>query len=744
MKMRTPRMIGRIALLLILFMGGYNLARPGVMITGILDGTLTGGCPKAIELFITGTENLNYYEIWRSLNGAPFGEGSGAISSLSGVYTNTFVYLVKTDHVNAFHDVFGNEGIFANVLPLGIISGNGNDGFQVRQKVGSVVIDQVWLEDETYSYADSYWYRKHGTGPDGGWLPSNWETPGNDVLDGLDEAGLQAAVPFGTYAVMWNGLTTAWSDSANWSTGVPPSFQTNVIIPDTAGIYPVIANPPANPAVCMNLTVMDTARLTVGAGKALTVYGNLSLDTLAAGETERGLLLESDSGSAPTGSMILFGEPSGTTSIECFLAKNNDWHFLSSPVEGQLLQPEFVPVPLDQTFDFYYWDETALLAEGWINIRSAGGQWNPQFENWFIPAKGYLVAYSSSNSGEMTRIFTGMPNSGSMDIPMGYSGNYRNLLGNPYSCALDWSSAGISKEIIAAGAMYIWDPALNEGLGGYRSHNGTTGVPAGTTSIIPAMQGFFVQTLDTGHLSVDISNDNPLVHSGLPYYKSRRELTEERIRLKVTRGLLSDETLIYFDPGASNNFDPAYDAAKFFNDHPGSPEIYSIAGPGHHLCINILSNHPVSVPLGISHTTEDTLTIAGFDFDGVPGETGIFLEDSRLDSLINLRENPEYRFFHNPYQSESHLTLHFMNAAVLQTPICQDKYHFWYANNHIYSSNPENISGEMALYTIDGRCLQIWQIPSGDYASGFPLPKGVYILKVFSHGWMDYRKICIN
>ncbi len=160
----------RMAIMLILLAGWHISARPGVIVTGILDGTLSGGCPKAIELFVTGTENLNYYEVWRSLNGAPFGSGSGSISSMSGIFTNTFVYLVKTDHVDAFHDVFGNEGIFANVVPMGIINGNGNDGFQVRLKVGSVVIDQVWLEDATDSYVDSYWYRKHGTGPDGGWI----------------------------------------------------------------------------------------------------------------------------------------------------------------------------------------------------------------------------------------------------------------------------------------------------------------------------------------------------------------------------------------------------------------------------------------------------------------------------------------------------------------------------------------------------------------------------------------------
>jgi len=66
-----------------------------VILTGIMDGTLTGGKPKAIELFIVGTENLGGYEIWRSQNGDPFGAGLGSKAVLSGTYSNTFVFLVK-------------------------------------------------------------------------------------------------------------------------------------------------------------------------------------------------------------------------------------------------------------------------------------------------------------------------------------------------------------------------------------------------------------------------------------------------------------------------------------------------------------------------------------------------------------------------------------------------------------------------------------------------------------------------
>jgi hypothetical protein len=740
--MNSMRWKMRMALVAIFLAGWQMTARPGVMITGLLHGTLSGGSPKAIELFISGTENLNDYEVWRSLNGATFGSGSGSISSMNGFYANTFVFLVKSDQVEAFHSVFGNEGIFANVLPMSIVSGNGNDGFQVRLKAGSVVIDQVWLEDATYSYRDSYWYRKHGTGPDGGWLPSAWETPGNDALSGMDEAGLQAAVPFGTYSVMWLGISADWNNSSNWSTGTLPSFQTNVLIPETAVNFPVIDNLPEDPAVCMNLTVADTARLSVNASKALTVHGNLTMETQETGESDRGLILKSDLNQTPSGSLILKGASSGMAMIERYIAKDNAWHFLSSPVQEQDFQPEFATDLPDQTFDLYYWEENASPTAGWINIRDENGQWNPQFGDAFIPGKGYLVAYSGSNTGQLSRKFSGLLNSGNFNFSLGHTGNYWNLLGNPYSSALDWSSEGIDKTGVAAGTMYIWDPSLNDNLGGYRAHNGIEGVPAGTTAIIPAMQGFFVQSLGTGVLSVDISIDDPLVHSDQSFYKDGTEASGGQIRLKLTKNNYSDETLIYFDPAATNQFDPGFDAEKLFNGNTDCPEIFSLADE-HQLCINILAGGPVSIPLGILYNYEDSLILRAFDFDGISEETGIFLEDKDEKAWLDLKEQAEYSFYHNPLQSGSRFILHFMNVAELAENQQEGKIDFWSYKDYVFILNPLNIKGEFKLYSIDGRLFERFEAGSSNSSIKLDVPAGIYVLRFVSDNLNIGRKIII-
>lgn len=172
-----------------------------LIITGIVDGDLSGGTPKAIELYIDGTEDLSNYILQRSANGGAFTSNT----TLSGIYSDEFVYLVGTgyDGVNVFKSVFGTSGDFANIaLESSTVSGNGDDGFRIVMASDTgITVDQVWYEQATYVYQDSYMYRVDGTGPDGGWVASNWVMAGNAALDGLDAAGHAAAIPFGTYQV---------------------------------------------------------------------------------------------------------------------------------------------------------------------------------------------------------------------------------------------------------------------------------------------------------------------------------------------------------------------------------------------------------------------------------------------------------------------------------------------------------------------------------------------------------------
>ncbi len=175
--------------------GGLPATEPAVVITGILDGTLSSG-PRAIELYVNGTVDLSEYALERSLGGQPWSDRI----SLSGVYTNAFVYLIGTlnSGLAKFNTVFGMEGDFANhALESSLIVCDGNDAFRLLK--GETVVDQVYWPTSAFGYEDSFLYRRNQTGPDGGWTADNWTIPGNDILDGKTAEQIAQIVPFGTY-----------------------------------------------------------------------------------------------------------------------------------------------------------------------------------------------------------------------------------------------------------------------------------------------------------------------------------------------------------------------------------------------------------------------------------------------------------------------------------------------------------------------------------------------------------------
>ncbi len=168
-----------------------------IVITGLMDGDLTGGNPKVIELYVNGTIDFSEYSLWRSSNGGPF----EFEFDLSGTFSDRFVYLGGTSNGGQaqFESVFGIAGVFSDVIFNTDVNGNGDDGFQIVKNSDSSVIDQVWTTDTSDSYKDSYMKRKNDTGPDGTWVIDNWTLAGNGALDTTDAANHATAFAAGTY-----------------------------------------------------------------------------------------------------------------------------------------------------------------------------------------------------------------------------------------------------------------------------------------------------------------------------------------------------------------------------------------------------------------------------------------------------------------------------------------------------------------------------------------------------------------
>lgn len=172
-----------------------------VILTGVLDGTLTGGEPKVIELYTpTAIADLSIYTLQLYANG---GVTPNTTTALSGsAAADSFIYLLGTGDTPEFEASFG-AGL--NTQELGAANSNGDDVYElVLSANAAVIVDQygevgVDGTGTAWDFLDSFGYRTSGTADAGVWVEGNFTYGGVDALDNLDAAAIGAAVPFGTY-----------------------------------------------------------------------------------------------------------------------------------------------------------------------------------------------------------------------------------------------------------------------------------------------------------------------------------------------------------------------------------------------------------------------------------------------------------------------------------------------------------------------------------------------------------------
>jgi len=164
-----------------------------LVITGIVDGPLTGGTPKAIEFCaLNDIPDLSIYGFGSANNGGgsdgeEFTFPGGAISA------GTFIH-VSTESSN-FSNFFG----FAPTFTAGAASINGDDAIElftsgsVTDVFGDIDTDGT---GQPWDHVDGWAYRSDGTGPDGStFVLASWSFSGTNALDGETTNG-SAATPF--------------------------------------------------------------------------------------------------------------------------------------------------------------------------------------------------------------------------------------------------------------------------------------------------------------------------------------------------------------------------------------------------------------------------------------------------------------------------------------------------------------------------------------------------------------------
>ncbi len=166
---------------------------PDLIITGVIDGPLSGGVPKAIEFYAKqDIADLSLYAFGSANNG---GGSDGQEFALSGsASVGDFIYVASEEI--GFTSFFG----FAPTFTSGAANINGDDAVElffngeVIDVFGDINTDG---SGQPWEYLDGWAYRNDNTGPDGNsFVIGNWAFSGPNALDGTT---VNTTFPIGTY-----------------------------------------------------------------------------------------------------------------------------------------------------------------------------------------------------------------------------------------------------------------------------------------------------------------------------------------------------------------------------------------------------------------------------------------------------------------------------------------------------------------------------------------------------------------
>ena len=184
-----------------------------LIITGVIDGPLTGGIPKAVELIACADiADLSIYGVGCANNGGGT-DGEEFTFPADSAVEGQFIYVAT--EAPQFTVFFGFAPDYTDGSAPNI---NGDDAIELFMN-GSVVdvFGDINVDGtgEPWDHLDGWTYRVDETGPDGTtFVLANWYFSGINALDG-ETTNATAAVPFPLGTFVCPGGVSA-TESTTW------------------------------------------------------------------------------------------------------------------------------------------------------------------------------------------------------------------------------------------------------------------------------------------------------------------------------------------------------------------------------------------------------------------------------------------------------------------------------------------------------------------------------------------------
>ncbi len=426
-----------------------------------------------------------------------------------------------------------------------------------------------------------------------------------------------------------------------------------------------------------SVTLKNTGRLTVGGSAPMPMNDFMVYMDLRSGNNNYGQLINSSPAmSAQSGRLRLY-------------TYSGYWYFITMPCDVQMSQVRHLS---SGSFVFRYYDGESRAANGfgvsWKNVAADGV---------LEAGKAYIYQTNKEGTIEMELENTGLesmlsnahrvtPVNAWQSESSANSG--WNLVGNPWLSYYDLYYSGLTCPVT------LWDENNRK----YIAYS-----LIDDNVVLKPTQAFFMQQADAdGELTFDIKGRQFTSQVARPQAVAAKNADKGgrsifNIEIAGSRSVSEDRMRIVLNEEASEEYEPARDAAKFFAEDGASAELFSVDADGNFLSISERPTTNGSIPMGVYLPQTGKYVVKATRTDG---EAKLY--DSLTGKYADLGEGEEYSF----------------EAA--EQGFCLDRFHLMLkpVESSILEMEAEQMSNKV-IYTLDGHKM----------ASNADLAPGIYIEK---------------
>lgn len=470
-----------------------------------------------------------------------------------------------------------------------------------------------------------------------------------------------------TTSITWDGSEdNDWNNPDNWSGGVIPSSNDNVVITDVAN-DPILSA--GDHAAVNNLTVNSGAVLSVDSGGSLAIFGSVTNN--------------------------------GTCYFEKALG-DNGYSIIGSPVASEAIN--------GLGTDHFY-------------SNTNGGGFSSNLKNStdvMTPGRGYFAAYDGASQYP---VFEGSPNTGDITYTPSASSGFE-LIANPYTAAISTTKFLADNSSVITGGVYFWDDG-GSNVGGDRGGDyiavtalgaasavqpsgsddgvgGNKGDSRAANGYIPSVQGVFVEVTSTSNITFSQSQQVIVPGSNVDdnYY---REAGYQKVKLAMSGNGLYNEVLIGLGEDATYGVDRLLDAKKFSSGNALSfyslieEEKYVIQG------LPLANTEVVIAPLGFDLTESGTFEMSVIDLENIPENMRLTLTDHATGISYDLRNTESFTFSSEEVENDKRFELQFSLNEVLSVEDPSEELSIFGNASELTITSGFEGSQEVAIYSLDGK-----------------------------------------